>query len=319
MGRSGTSPSGGCGARAAFLALGHGHSTRLALAVSRPGRLLRRPRAGAGWKGEDGAAPPASPGRRQATCSPPPTPSRRRTACAWGSRTARAWRRASWGATPRGPRAAQGRGAAQPLAHAPPAQVGHLVLALGRPGRTVRATLGMVSAQGEGWRTHAGGRVDRYLETDADLPRGFCGGALVDAQGRLLGHADRGLLAARRRRAPRGDAGPRGAGAAAARRRAPRLPRAWAPTRCACRPRMRARGARGGAHPPLGGARRAPRTARGCCWATCCSSLDGQPLRGRARTCSATSATSAWARSVPPQLLRAGELREVALAVGKRP
>jgi len=79
------------------------------------------------------------------------------------------------------------QGPLQPLAHAQEAQVGQLVLALGRPGRTVRATLGLVSAHGEGWRTHAGGQVERYLETDADLPRGFSGGALVDAQGRLLG------------------------------------------------------------------------------------------------------------------------------------
>ncbi|MCE9668799.1 S1C family serine protease [Myxococcus stipitatus] len=66
-------------------------------------------------------------------------------------------------------------------------KVGHLVVAVARPGRTARATLGMVSTHGDGWRTHAGGRVDRYLETDADLPPGFSGGALVDAQGRLVG------------------------------------------------------------------------------------------------------------------------------------
>src|SRR5687768_860197 len=35
-------------------------------------------------------------------------------------------------------------------------RVGHLVLALGRPGRTVQATLGVVSALGESWRTGAG-------------------------------------------------------------------------------------------------------------------------------------------------------------------
>jgi serine protease DegQ len=67
------------------------------------------------------------------------------------------------------------------------ARVGHLVLALGRPGRTARATLGILSALGEGWRTSAGGRIDRYLETDADLPPGFSGGPLVDTQGRCLG------------------------------------------------------------------------------------------------------------------------------------
>ncbi|WP_426748458.1 trypsin-like peptidase domain-containing protein [Myxococcus faecalis] len=66
-------------------------------------------------------------------------------------------------------------------------KVGHLVVTVARPGRTARATLGMVSAHGEGWRTHAGGRVDRYLETDADLPPGFSGGALVDATGQFIG------------------------------------------------------------------------------------------------------------------------------------
>lgn len=66
-------------------------------------------------------------------------------------------------------------------------KVGHLVVTVARPGRTARATLGMLSTHGEGWRTHAGGKVDRYLETDADLPPGFSGGALVDTQGRLVG------------------------------------------------------------------------------------------------------------------------------------
>ncbi len=76
-----------------------------------------------------------------------------------------------------------------PLAPAPldGVKVGHLVLALGHPGRTTRATLGIVSALGDEWRTHAGGRIHRYLETDADLPPGFSGGPLVDSQGRFLG------------------------------------------------------------------------------------------------------------------------------------
>ncbi len=67
------------------------------------------------------------------------------------------------------------------------ARVGHVVLALGRPGRTVRATFGLVSALGDGYRTMAGGTVDRYVEVDGSLHRGFTGGPLVDAQGRVLG------------------------------------------------------------------------------------------------------------------------------------
>ena len=66
-------------------------------------------------------------------------------------------------------------------------KVGHLVLALGRPGKSVRATLGIVSALGDSWRTPAGGLVDRYLQTDVVMYPGFSGGPLVDASGRVLG------------------------------------------------------------------------------------------------------------------------------------
>lgn len=66
-------------------------------------------------------------------------------------------------------------------------KVGHLVLALGRPGRTTQATMGIVSALGESWRTPAGGQVDRYLQTDLVMYPGFSGGPLVDMAGRVLG------------------------------------------------------------------------------------------------------------------------------------
>jgi S1-C subfamily serine protease len=66
-------------------------------------------------------------------------------------------------------------------------QVGHLVLALGRPGQGIQATLGIVSALGEAWRTPAGGQLDRYLQTDVLMYPGFSGGPLVDASGRVLG------------------------------------------------------------------------------------------------------------------------------------
>ena len=66
-------------------------------------------------------------------------------------------------------------------------RVGHIVLALGRPGKTVQATLGIVSAIGNSWRTRAGGTVDRYLQTDVIMYPGFSGGPLVDAQGKVLG------------------------------------------------------------------------------------------------------------------------------------
>lgn len=66
-------------------------------------------------------------------------------------------------------------------------RVGHLVLALGRPGQTVQATLGIVSALGGAWRTPAGGQITRYLQADVVMYPGFSGGPLVDAQGQVLG------------------------------------------------------------------------------------------------------------------------------------
>ena len=66
-------------------------------------------------------------------------------------------------------------------------KVGNLVLALGRPGRTVQATLGVVSALGDAWRTGAGGAIDRYLQTDVVMYPGFSGGPLVDVTGRVAG------------------------------------------------------------------------------------------------------------------------------------
>jgi S1-C subfamily serine protease len=72
--------------------------------------------------------------------------------------------------------------------------VGHVVLALGRPGETTQATLGIVSALGESWRTPGGGQVDRYLQTDVVMYPGFSGGPLVDAGGEVLGLNTSALL-----------------------------------------------------------------------------------------------------------------------------
>ncbi len=65
--------------------------------------------------------------------------------------------------------------------------VGHLALAMGRPGQSVMATLGIVSALKKDWRTPAGGQLDYYLQTDALMYPGFSGGPLVSADGKFLG------------------------------------------------------------------------------------------------------------------------------------
>ena len=74
-------------------------------------------------------------------------------------------------------------------------KVGQLALRLARPGETVRATSGIVSAVGKKtWRTPGGGEVDFYLETDAPHQSGFNGGPLIDVQGRVLGLTSASVL-----------------------------------------------------------------------------------------------------------------------------
>jgi S1-C subfamily serine protease len=67
-------------------------------------------------------------------------------------------------------------------------KVGHLVWGLARsPEGDVRATMGAVSILGGSWQSMSGGTIDRYLRPDLTLYRGFAGGALVDATGRVVG------------------------------------------------------------------------------------------------------------------------------------
>jgi S1-C subfamily serine protease len=66
-------------------------------------------------------------------------------------------------------------------------RVGELVLALGRPGGAIRASLGMVGSVNGGWRTGTGGRVDAWIDVDGTLPPGFSGGPLVGVDGAVIG------------------------------------------------------------------------------------------------------------------------------------
>lgn len=75
-------------------------------------------------------------------------------------------------------------------------RVGQLVLALGRPGASVTASLGIVSALGGEWRTWQGGTIDRFVRLDVAVYDGFSGGPLVDATGRVAGVNTSGLARA---------------------------------------------------------------------------------------------------------------------------
>ena len=74
------------------------------------------------------------------------------------------------------------------------AQVGQLVLALGRPTpEGIQASLGVVSAIGGPVHTRRGGLLERHLRTDAIPYPGFSGGPLIDTDGQVLGMNTSGL------------------------------------------------------------------------------------------------------------------------------
>lgn len=67
-------------------------------------------------------------------------------------------------------------------------RVGHLVLAIGRPGPSgPMASLGAVTAVGGPMRFRGGGLLERYVRADVAMLPGFSGGPLVDSAGRLIG------------------------------------------------------------------------------------------------------------------------------------
>jgi S1-C subfamily serine protease len=67
-------------------------------------------------------------------------------------------------------------------------KIGHLVLAVARPGPSgPMASFGAVSVVGGAWRTHQGASIEGYVRADVAMLPGFSGGPLIDAEGRLIG------------------------------------------------------------------------------------------------------------------------------------
>ena len=64
---------------------------------------------------------------------------------------------------------------------------GHLVLAVGNHAGAPLASFGMVAYVGGAWHSMRGGTIDSFLRLDLTLNPAGEGGALVDAQGRVLG------------------------------------------------------------------------------------------------------------------------------------
>lgn len=66
-------------------------------------------------------------------------------------------------------------------------KVGHLVLALGRPGASVNASLGVISSLEDRVFRPGLGHLDAFVQTDVVMYPGFSGGPLIDAQARIVG------------------------------------------------------------------------------------------------------------------------------------
>ena len=77
--------------------------------------------------------------------------------------------------------------AAAPRGDARASAVGSLVMAVGRPGRTVSASFGIVSSVAEGWRTETGERIEGLLRLDLAVYDGFSGGPLIAPSGAVVG------------------------------------------------------------------------------------------------------------------------------------
>lgn len=67
-------------------------------------------------------------------------------------------------------------------------RVGHLALAVGRPGPSgPMASFGAITTVGGAWRTPTGATVDGYVRADVAMLPGFSGGPLVDGEGGAIG------------------------------------------------------------------------------------------------------------------------------------
>jgi S1-C subfamily serine protease len=77
---------------------------------------------------------------------------------------------------------------------AAPPKLGEIALAVGRGAETgVVASMGVISAIADAWRTWRGGLIDSYVRLDLTLYPGVSGGAVVDSGGKLLGLATSAL------------------------------------------------------------------------------------------------------------------------------
>jgi S1-C subfamily serine protease len=79
------------------------------------------------------------------------------------------------------------RGAPAPRGRSADVRTGHIVLALGGTIGEQQVTMGIVSGSSAEFRSWRGGQVNALIQTTAELLPGFSGGPLIDAEGRVIG------------------------------------------------------------------------------------------------------------------------------------
>ncbi len=79
------------------------------------------------------------------------------------------------------------RGAPAPRGRSADLRTGHLVLALAGTIGEQQVTMGIVGGTSSEFRSWRGGQLNALIQTTAELLPGFSGGPLVDAQGRVIG------------------------------------------------------------------------------------------------------------------------------------
>lgn len=73
-------------------------------------------------------------------------------------------------------------------------RIGNFLLTIARPGRTPRASMGILGVLGEGWRSRSGGEISAFVQGDYKTQRGFSGGLVLDTEGQAIGMTTSGLF-----------------------------------------------------------------------------------------------------------------------------
>jgi S1-C subfamily serine protease len=197
-------------------------------------------------------------------------------------------------------------------------RVGAIVLAVGRPGASVTASMGVISAVGGEWRTWQGGRIDRFVRLDLSVYDGFSGGPLVDGAGRALGVNTSGLSRASAIAIP-GATVDRVVDELLARGRVARgyvglgMQAVQIPEEAARRFGSGDVGLMVVSVEPSG-----PADAAGILLGDVVLTFDGEPV-GDPTELLALLGPERIGKAVPAKLLRAGEVRTIAITVGERP